>query len=49
MIEVIKTIGSFVGLLTAVVYFYDRFAKGRPAAILDNFAGSAPSVTAHTN
>jgi hypothetical protein len=34
MIEVIKTIGAFVGLLTAIVYFYDRMAKGRPIASL---------------
>jgi hypothetical protein len=34
MIELIKTLGSFVGLLTGAVFFYDRFAKGRPIAYL---------------
>jgi hypothetical protein len=30
MIEFLKTLGSFLGLITAVVFFYDRAAKGRP-------------------
>lgn len=34
MIEAIKTIGAFVGLLTGIAYFYDRLAKGRPIASL---------------
>ena len=34
MIEFIKTVGSFIGLLTGVAYFYDRIAKGRPIASL---------------
>jgi hypothetical protein len=34
MMEEIKLIGSIVGLLTGVLYFYDRFVKGRPVASL---------------
>jgi hypothetical protein len=34
MIEALKSIGSIVGLLTGVTYFYDRLAKGRPIASL---------------
>jgi hypothetical protein len=34
LFEIIKTLGSFVGLLTGAVFFYDRFAKGRPIAYL---------------
>jgi hypothetical protein len=34
MIEELKAIGSFVGLLTGAFYFYDRLAKGRPIASL---------------
>jgi hypothetical protein len=34
MMEEIKTVGSIVGLLTGGLYFYDRFAKGRPSASL---------------
>jgi hypothetical protein len=34
MFETIKSIGSLVGLLTGVIYFYDRLAKGRPLASL---------------
>jgi hypothetical protein len=34
MLEVLKTIGSFLGLLTTIVYFYDRMAKGRPIGSL---------------
>jgi hypothetical protein len=34
MIEAIKTLGSFVGLLTGLVVFYDRLVKGRPIASL---------------
>jgi hypothetical protein len=34
MIEEIKTVGSFVGLLTGVFLIYDRYAKGRPIASL---------------
>ena len=30
MIEYVKDIGSFVGLVTGLFYFYDRFARGRP-------------------
>jgi hypothetical protein len=30
MIEIIKAIGSYIGLLTGIFVFYDRFAKGRP-------------------
>jgi hypothetical protein len=32
--EVLKTIGSFAGLLSAAFLIYDRFAKGRPVASL---------------
>ncbi len=34
VLEIVKTLGSFVGLLTGVVFFYDRLAKGRPVAYL---------------
>jgi hypothetical protein len=34
MLEIVKTIGAFVGLLTGITYFYDRMAKGRPVASL---------------
>jgi hypothetical protein len=34
MFEALKTLGSFLGLLTSVVFFYDRIAKGRPIASL---------------
>jgi hypothetical protein len=34
MFEWIKTLGSFVGLLTGIVVVYDRLAKGRPCASL---------------
>jgi hypothetical protein len=32
--ELLKTIGSFVGLLTGAVTVYDRLAKGRPIATI---------------
>jgi len=32
--ELLKTIGAFVGLITGVFVFYDRFNKGRPIATL---------------
>ena len=34
MRELFTTIGSFVGLITGILFFYDRFAKGRPVASL---------------
>jgi hypothetical protein len=34
MLEAIKTLGSMVGLVTGLFYFYDRIAKGRPVASL---------------
>jgi hypothetical protein len=34
MFELLKTIGSFVGLLTGAFTVYDRVAKGRPVATL---------------
>jgi hypothetical protein len=34
MIETIKLVGSIVGLLTGIAYFYDRMVKGRPIASL---------------
>jgi hypothetical protein len=34
MIEAIKLVGSIIGLLTGIAYFYDRMAKGRPIASL---------------
>jgi hypothetical protein len=34
MLEVIKTLGSYIGLLTGLVVLYDRMAKGRPVASL---------------
>jgi hypothetical protein len=32
MIALVQDIGSFVDLVTSVVYFYDRMAKDRPIA-----------------
>jgi hypothetical protein len=34
ILEIVRTLGSFVGLLTGVAYFYDRIAIGRPVAYL---------------
>jgi hypothetical protein len=34
VIEAIKLVGSIVGLLTGIAYFYDRMARGRPIASL---------------
>ena len=34
MLEFIKSLGSFLGILTTVVFFYDRLAKGRPIGSL---------------
>ena len=34
MFELLKEIGAFVGLLTGVFVFYDRYARGRPVASL---------------
>jgi hypothetical protein len=34
MIELVQDICSFLGLVTGVVYFYDRMAKDRPIASL---------------
>jgi hypothetical protein len=34
MFEFLKSLGSFLGLLTAITYFYDRMAKGRPIGSL---------------
>ena len=34
MLEFVKSVGAFVGLITGAFYFYDRFAKGRPIASL---------------
>lgn len=42
MLEFLKTLGSFLGLLTSVVFFYDRIAKGRPIASLTIVEGTKP-------
>ena len=34
MLEIVKTVGSIVGLLTGAFILYDRYAKGRPMASL---------------
>ncbi|HZS56792.1 MAG TPA: hypothetical protein VFA65_20465 [Bryobacteraceae bacterium] len=34
MIEFLKTLGSFLGLFTSAVFFYDRMAKGFPIGSL---------------
>ena len=34
MLSVFTTIGAFVGLLTGIFTFWDRYAKGRPIAFL---------------
>jgi hypothetical protein len=46
MIEIIKVIGSYIGLLAGLFVFYDRFAKGRPVVSITNSARSDASVTA---
>jgi hypothetical protein len=34
MIEFLKSVGSYLGILTTIVFFYDRMAKGRPIGSL---------------